>query len=86
MIRIELYAPHLEERACRMLERGCGVTWDMELVERIVQIAWQEELDIEFMRLERGGEVVWDLEIMETALEMNMEMRPLDSWGVSGGD
>lgn len=80
MIRIELYAPHLEERARRMLEKGFGVTWDMELIERIVQIALRENLDVEFVRLEEGGEVVWDLEVMETALEGDWEVRPLDSW------
>ena len=53
MIRIELHAPHLEERARRILERG-GVTWDMELIERIVQIVVSTSSSCDWREVEKS--------------------------------
>ena len=79
MIRVELAAPHLDSRVKNMVNRGYGRVSDWELLERLVEVARRDDLEMEFVRLEDGGEIVFDLEQMGVAIEVGWEVRPLDT-------
>jgi hypothetical protein len=79
-IRIFLAAPNLNNRVKRAIENGLATIGDWELLERLVEVARRDGLDMEFVRLDDDGhvEAVYSLEEMEAALELDWEVRPLD--------
>ena len=75
MVTIILQDPKLEERARKLLAEG-GDCSEWELLERIVEIAKAESIEVEFIRGDETRTVRYDLEAMRTALRFNLECRP----------
>jgi hypothetical protein len=78
VVTIYLTNPDLDNRARELLTRG-GECNDWELLTELAYRVHEEHLDVRFVRKEKSGEVVIKPETMLAAVEMGLEMRPVDN-------
>lgn len=84
-IQVEILPATYHLEAERIIAAGGGATNDYEVFERIVKLAQERDLDVEFHRKrDDGGHDIISLEIASTMVRVGFEVRYLELEGSDG--